>query len=283
MKTTLRFLGIAILMASFVVQNACKNNTKSEENSMKTSKKEYKLIWEDNFDGDSLQMKYWNRQVEPAGRFNSEWQRYTDDVKNAYVKDGNLIIEAIHESETHGHDQYTSARLNTAQKFTFKFGKVVARIKLPKGKGIWPAFWMLGANINENGGDTPWPFTGEIDILELWGTESDAIVEANIHYADAKGKHAMMGAKGYHLKEGIFADDFHNFELEWTANKLFWRVDGNTFASQDISDPIYDEFRKEFFLLLNIAVDGKSNRNPDKSTIFPQKMFVDWIKVYQLQ
>ena len=282
MRTTFNRLWKAIALALVTIQLSCKNSL-STDKKMENKTKEYTLIWEDNFEGDTLNLDHWNRQVEPAGRFNEEWQRYTDDVKNSYVKDGNLIIEAIHESETHESDQYTSARLNTAQKFFFTCGKVVARIKLPKGKGIWPAFWMLGANINENGGDTPWPFTGEIDILELWGTESDAVVEANIHYANEEGKHNMMGAVGYHLKEGSFADKFHEFELEWTPEKMIWRVDGNTFASKDITDKVYDEFRKDFFLLLNIAVGGKNAGRPDTSTVFPQKMYVDWIKVYQLK
>lgn len=242
---------------------------------------EWQLIWEDNFDGKKLNKKYWNRQVEPAGRFNDEWQRYTKDKKNAYLKDGVLVLEAIHESDRHGMDQYTSARLNTANKVKFTYGKIVASIKLPKGKGIWPAFWMLGNNIDENGGDTRWPQCGEIDILELWGSRDDAVVEANIHYANLSGKHEMMGAKSYHLKEGIFADDFHEFELEWSAKELIWRVDGETYAKKDISSYKFDAFRKDFFLLLNIAVGGQYAARPDETSPLPQKMYVDYIKVYQ--
>lgn len=270
-----RFLVFIILFCS---PHEKINNSK--EKIMDTNS-EWQLIWEDNFEGNSLNTKYWNRQVEPAGRFNYEWQRYTADEKNAYVKDGLLVLEAIHESDKHGMNQYTSARLNTAQKFKFKYGKVVARIKLPKGKGIWPAFWMLGNNIDENGGNTPWPFCGEIDILELWGSRSNATVEANIHYANKDGKHEMMGAKAFELEEGIFADNFHNFELEWSAKELIWKVDGKTFATKDISDKKYKAFRKKFFFLLNIAVGGNYAANPDNSTPLPQKMYVDYIKVYQ--
>lgn len=108
----------------------------------------------------------WNRQVEPAGRFNEEWQ-YTKSPQNSYVDDGYLVLKAIHESNHHGMNQYTSARLNTANKYAWKYGKVVARIQLPYGQGAWPAFWMLGANIDEHGGETPWPQSAEIDILEL--------------------------------------------------------------------------------------------------------------------
>ena len=152
----------------------------------------WQLVWADEFEGDRLNPDNWNRQVEPAGRFNEEWQHYTASEKNAYVEEGCLVIKAIHESDEHGMDQYSSARINSAQKQTFKYGKIAARIKLPYGAGMWPAFWMLGANCSENGGDTPWPFCGEIDILELYGSKDDGVVEANIHYANREGQHDQL-------------------------------------------------------------------------------------------
>ena len=155
---------------------------------------EWELAWSDEFDSDTVDADNWNYQVVEAGRFNDEWQRYTNSVENAYVEDGCLVIKAIHESEEHGMDQYTSARLNTANKHSWKYGKIAARIKLPQGNGIWPAFWMLGANIDEIGGDTPWPQSGEIDILELYGSKDDGVVEANLHYSDGSDSHAMTGA-----------------------------------------------------------------------------------------
>jgi beta-glucanase (GH16 family) len=155
---------------------------------------EWKLAWSDDFDSGSINPANWNFQVEEAGRFNDEWQRYTNSNENAYIENDQLVIKAIHESGEHGMDQYSSARLNTANKQSWKYGKIAARIKLPYGKGIWPAFWMLGANIDENGGDTPWPQCGEIDILELYGSKDDGAIEVNLHYANEKGKHASMGA-----------------------------------------------------------------------------------------
>ena len=192
-----------------------------------------------------------------------------------------MVIRAIHHDKAHGHNQYSSARLNTAGKFSFKYGKIVARMKLPFGRGIWPAFWMLGKNIDENGGDTPWPFCGEIDILELYGTEDNGVVEANLHYADHKGKHKQMGAKPYKLKEGAFADKFHIFELEWNEKEITWLVDGASYVSLDISAKEFSEFHQEFFLLINIAVGGTYAGRPDNTSIFPQFMYVDWIRVYQ--
>lgn len=241
----------------------------------------YQLVWEDNFEKDKLDTTKWNRQVEPAGRFNKEWQRYTDSEKNSYTENGQLVLEAIHISDVHAENQYTSARLNTAGKFDFTYGKVVAKMKLPSGKAIWPAFWMLGSNIDENGGDTLWPITGEIDILELWGSDSASVVEANVHYADAKGKHTQMGAKGYHLPKGNFSEEFHEFEFEWTDEKMIWKVNSKTYHTLDITDAKYYAFHKDFFLLINIAVGGEIAGYPDETTPLPQKMILDWIKVYQ--
>ncbi|MDW3195500.1 MAG: glycoside hydrolase family 16 protein [Cytophagales bacterium] len=242
---------------------------------------EWQLSWADEFDGTELNEDDWNRQIVEAGHFNEEWQRYTNSTNNAYIDEGVLVIKAIHESGTHGLDQYTSARLNTAGKQSWKYGKIAARMKLPYGQGIWPAFWMLGANINENGGDTPWPQCGEIDIFELYGSKNDAEVEGNLHYANANNKHTMMGAKGFELEEGIFADDFHIFELEWTEEKMVWLVDGHAYHSQSITAPELSEFHEPFFILLNVAVGGTYADYPDVTSTFPQMMYVDWVRVYQ--
>jgi beta-glucanase (GH16 family) len=154
-------------------------------------------------------------------------------------------------------------------------------MKLPYGEGLWPAFWMLGANIDENGGDTPWPHSGEIDIMELFGFKDDAIVEANLHYANTFGKHTMMGSEAYRLDKGKFADNFHTFELEWDANNITWLVDGQKFATQSITSEEFAAFHKDFFIILNIAVGGSFAGRPDATTNFPQYMYIDWIRVYQ--
>lgn len=241
---------------------------------------DWKLAWSDEFEANTIDKSIWNFQVVEAGRFNDEWQRYTDSNDNAYIENNCLVIKAIHESDVHGMDQYTSARLNTAQKRVLKYGKITARIKLPQGEGIWPAFWMLGANIDENGGDTPWPKSGEIDILELYGSKDDGAIEANAHYADASGGHDMMGAASYKLKQGKFADAFHIFELEWDATRIAWFVDGQQFASMPITADELSEFHNDFFILLNIAVGGTHAGRPDSTTTFPQHMYIDWIRVY---
>lgn len=287
MSYSLKTIGVLSLITITIACKDQKPNNQADQpiineqpmNDIKEST--WKLSWSEEFNETSLNEKTWNRQVVKAGRFNEEWQRYTADPKNAAVVDGKLEITALHEGNTHGMDQYTSARLNTAQKKSFTYGKLVSRIKLPQGEGLWPAFWMLGTNIDENGGTVPWPDCGEIDILELYGSKDDAVIEANAHFSGKDGTHDQMGAASYHLKEGIFADDYHNFELEWNENEMIWRVDETEFARMDITGEEHAEFHKEFFILLNIAVGGTWAGRPDESTVFPQKMYVDWIRYYQ--
>lgn len=239
------------------------------------------LVWSDEFDGKELDRNMWTRQVVEAGRFNNEWQRYTDSADNAYVEGGCLVIRAVHEGGGHGSGRYTSARLHTSPSRGWRYGRIAARIQLPYGRGIWPAFWMLGANIDEAGGDTPWPQSGEIDILEMYGSKDDGAIEANMHYAGRDGRPASMGAVRTALPAGRFADRFHVFELEWGAGSLKWFVDGRQFASTPISGSDFSAFHREFFILLNIAVGGRSAGAPDETTRFPQYMYVDWVRVYQ--
>lgn len=241
----------------------------------------WRLVWSDEFDSDVLNEANWSRQVELAGRFNEELQAYSDSEENARIEDGCLVIQALHKGPEHGHDQYTSARLNTAGKQSWLYGKVAARMQLPHGQGVWPAFWMLGANCDENGGDTPWPQCGEIDIMEFYGSRSDAVVEANLHLTDANGVYRQTGAVPFHLESGKFADQFHVFEIEWDEQRFLWKVDGKEYASHDISTADYSAFHQPFYILLNLAVGGTYAGKPDATTRFPQSMYVDWVRVYQ--
>ena len=239
---------------------------------------DWRLVWEDEFKGSELNLKNWTRQILPKP-YNEEWQQYFDHKENSFVKDGYLVLKAIHHSKKHADKQYTSARLHTGRKHSWKYGKIAARIQLPYGKGIWPAFWMLGSDIDEIGGKTPWPRCGEIDILELYGSRDDAVVEANIHYHD--DGHKMMGAESFKLAEGIFADNFHVFEIEWDKEKIVWLVDGKKYHQTEISSKSRAEFQDDFYILLNIAVGGEHAGRPDETTPFPALMYVDWVRVYQ--
>ena len=239
---------------------------------------DWKLIWADEFNEDALNLNNWTRQIMPDP-FNDEWQQYFDRKENAYVADGYLVLRAIHNSDVHGDNQYTSARLHTGGKQTWQYGRIAARIQLPFGQGIWPAFWMLGADVSEIGGSTPWPKCGEIDILELYGTRDDAVVEACLHYDD--DGHRMSGAVPYRLNKGIFAEQFHVFEIEWNEQEIIWYVDGQPYSTVSITDETMEEFHGPFYILLNIAVGGTAAGRPDDSTPFPALMYVDWVRVYQ--
>ena len=244
----------------------------------KVDSRKWNLVWADEFDGNELNLNNWTRQIMPEP-YNDEWQQYFDRKENSYVKDGFLVLKAIHTSEKHGDNQYTSARLHTGHKQSWQYGKIAARIQLPYGKGLWPAFWMLGENINEIGGKVPWPKCGEIDILELYGSRDDAVVEGNIHYHD--GGHKMMGAEAFKLKNGIFADKFHVFEIEWDEKQIRWLVDGKAYHTAPITSEALSELHAKYYILLNVAVGGEYAGRPDATTRFPQCMYVDWVRGYQ--
>lgn len=277
------------LLAAFTISSvmflsliSCKNTgNNSETNDSYNPGAGYELAWADEFNGEQIDTNNWNMQVLEAGHFNDEWQRYTNSPENAYVENGCLVIKAIHESNVHGKDQYTSARLNTANKQAWTYGKIVARMKLPYGHGLWPAFWMLGTNIDENGGDTPWPQSGEIDIVELYGSRNDSVVEGNIHFADSSDVHGSMGAIAYKNKSGRFADDFHIFEFDWDTQRVAWVVDSVEYASMPITADYLSEFHKDFFILFNVAVGNQWAGRPDSTSVFPQYMYVDWVRVYK--
>ncbi len=222
----------------------------------------------------------WTQEVGGNGWGNNELQYYTEGrPENARVEDGHLVIEAI--KEPYEGNSYTSARLITYQNgLSFKYGKMEARMKLPYGQGIWPAFWMLGGAIFEG---TPWPACGEIDIMEMvgGGPGRDDLVHGTIHWSDAGGNHAQYGGQKQ-LEEGVFADTFHVFSIEWNANTIKWFLDGIQYHVVDITPGDLNEFHENFFILLNLAVGGNWPGSPDASTVFPQRMYVDYVRVYQL-
>lgn len=241
----------------------------------------YELVWNDEFNYTGLpDSSLWTFEEGGHGWGNNELQYYTSDrIENAHVENGYLTIEA-REEDYYGRE-YTSARLITyPNNHSWKYGKIEAKIKLPYGQGIWPAFWMLGNGIFEG---TPWPGCGEIDIMEMigGGEGKDDMIYGTIHYADANNNHAEYGGN-YQLSEGIFADNFHVFTLEWTENQLIWFIDGVEYHVASLTPNDLNEFHKNFFILLNIAVGGNWPGNPDATTVFPQKMIIDYVRVYQL-
>ncbi|MEU0129887.1 MULTISPECIES: glycoside hydrolase family 16 protein [unclassified Streptomyces] len=212
---------------------------------------------------------------------NHERQYYTAGNDNAALDgQGNLVITARKENPGnyqcwYGTCEYTSSRLNTSGKFTSTYGHVESRMKIPRGQGIWPAFWMLGADI----GSVGWPNSGEIDIMENVGFEPGT-VHGTLHGPGYSGS-GGIGA-GYTLPGGAaFADDFHTFAVDWAPDSITWSVDGTVYQRRTPADLGGNQwvFDKPFFLILNLAVGGYWPGDPDGSTSFPQQLVVDYVRV----
>ncbi len=244
----------------------------------------WKLTWSDEFNGSNdsaIDPSKWVIEVGGNGWGNHELEYYTNRPQNVFIKDGNLVIQARQESYT-GADgmsrNYTSARLKTAGKFSQAYGRFEARIRIPSGQGMWPAFWMLGDDIGKAG----WPACGEIDIMEKFGKEPST-VHGTLH---GPGYSATDGITApYKLPEGRrFADDFHVFAVEWEANAIRFYADDALYVTRTRSDLPPGRkwvFDHPYFLLLNVAVGGDWPGNPDATTAFPQTMLVDYVRVYQ--
>ncbi|MGC8824701.1 MAG: family 16 glycosylhydrolase [Bacteroidales bacterium] len=236
----------------------------------------YQLVWSDEFNGTSLNRNVWNVEVNDYGGGNNELQYYTDRPENLRVEGGNLVIEA--RKETYLTRNYTSARITTQKKVAFRYGRIEARMKLPYGKGIWPAFWMLGESISSVG----WSNCGEIDIMEMIGGGSnDSKVYFTLHWGPmTNGSHPSYGLS-YTLPSGKFADDYHIFTVEWDDKTIRGYCDNTQYYVIDISKAGLEAFHNPFFIILNLAVGGNWPGNPDASTVFPQKLYVDYVRVYK--
>lgn len=236
----------------------------------------WNLVWQDEFDGTEIDDTKWTHEVNGRGGGNSELQYYTDFPENSRVEDGNLIIEA--REERYIGRSYTSARLRTLAKGDWQYGRFEARIKLPVGQGMWPAFWMLPTQYRYGG----WPSSGEIDIMEMVGFEPDT-VHGTIHYGYL-GNHLYTG-QPYRLDEGIFNDNFHVFAVEWEAEEMRWYVDDehyltqNSWSTKNADYPA--PFDQPFHIILNLAVGGNWPGPPNDTTVFPQQMLVDYVRVYE--
>lgn len=247
------------------------------------------LAWSDEFSGPAGASPDATKWVLEVGNGSNGWgnrerQYYTSTTKNASTDGaGNLVITAYKETPGrkyrcwYGECQYTSARLKTQGRFEQAYGRFEARVRVPFGQGIWPAFWMLGNNIQGAG----WPACGEIDIMEYIGREPFNVY-GTIHgpgYSGAGG----IGAP-YTLPAERFTDDFHVFAVEWEPSRIRWYVDGRLYQTRTPADlPAGSAwvFDHPFFVLLNLAVGGKWPGDPDATSVFPQKMFVDYVRVYR--
>ena len=229
----------------------------------------WQLVWQDEFNGSIGPDWVFETGNGSGGWGNNEQQYYRRE--NATVENDALVITA--KREDFGGMRYTSARMKTQGKKNFRFGRIEARIKLPSALGLWPAFWMLGSNITSVG----WPACGEIDIMEMAGGGTrENTINGTIHW-DFNG-HASFGGttSGTH-----WPDTYHIYAIEWEPAEIRWFVDGVQYVTANITINNTEEFSRPMFLLLNLAVGGTFPGNPDSTTVLPQQMLVDYVRVYQ--
>lgn len=231
-----------------------------------------KLIWEENFNSATLDETVWNYELgngcpSICGWGNNELQVYTKN--NHHFKEGNLVIQV--QKEQSG---YTSTRITTKEKKQFQYGRIEARAKLPIGKGIWPAFWMLGSNISEAG----WPKCGEIDILEYVGREPNKVF-TSLHTQDSFGN--TINTKKTEIKE--IEVGFHLYAIDWTKDKIEFFVDNQSVYtfSPDIKNENTWPYNQPFYFIINVAVGGNFGGHDIDDSVFPQEFLIDYIKVYQ--
>ncbi len=254
------------------------------ENNARTTSNNWTLVWSDEFNGSDGSMPdpgKWTIIKSGSDFGNRELEYYTDRPTNLHLEKGNLVITARKESYT-GSDgvtkQYTSARLQTAGHFEKKYGRFEARIKVPKGQGIWPAFWMLGSDHDSTG----WPECGEIDIMENVGFEPTK-VHGSLHGPGYSGSNPLTGL--FALPSGAnFSDDFHVFAIEWEPGTIRFYVDDTLYETQTSSvlpSNTRWSFDHPFYVILDLAVGGNWPGNPDATTPFPVSMQVDYVRVYE--
>ncbi len=228
----------------------------------------WSLMWSDEFSGNTLNTNNWNFDIGTGnwGWGNNELQYYTNSNQNLFLANGLLHIMA--KQQAFGTSNYTSARINSSNKFNFTYGRLEARIKLPMGQGLWPAFWLLGQNINE----VSWPACGEIDVMEH--VNNNDYINGTLHWN--QNGHQYNGST-----TSFDPEAFHQYMIEWDENKIQWFIDGISFKTMNITANSMNAFHQPFFVILNLAVGGLWPGSPDNTTPFPSEMLVDYVRYYQ--
>jgi beta-glucanase (GH16 family) len=248
------------------------------------------LTWSDEFngpDGSAVDPSKWVHDLGGTGWGNQELEYYTDGTQNAVVTGGNLVITATTAGTSgltcsypsSGPCKYTSARLLTQGKFSQQYGRFEARIQIPEGQGLWPAFWMLGADINT----MAWPTCGEVDIMENIGKEP-SVNHGSLHLpATGTTNDSQLTGMVTLASNAKLGDGFHTYAVEWSAAAIKFYLDDTLYETQTPASATGRtwEFDHPFFILLNVAVGGQFPGAPDATTTFPQTMKVDWVRVYQ--
>jgi len=231
------------------------------------------LVWSDEFDVSTVNTSNWTFEIGTGtwGWGNNELQYYQED--NTSIIDGNLVIEA--RRQTLESSNYTSSRLITRDKKSFRYGRVDIRAVMPEGQGIWPALWMLGSNHQQVG----WPTCGEIDIMEMigGGDGRDNVLRGTAHWN--QGGTVSYG-QGY-THESNLSEEYHVYSIIWDEENIRWYFDDINFNTMDITPAELSAFHNNFYFIMNVAVGGEWPGNPDNTTFFPQWMIVDYIRVFQ--
>jgi len=242
----------------------------------------YRLVWHDEFDGNSINKENWTYDIGGWGWGNGEAEYYTGRPENSRVENGLLVIEARFERFENSY--YTSARLKSQGLQEFQYGRIEARTKVPSGAGLWPAFWMLGSNFessfDENGANkSNWPFVGEIDIMEYIGREPNLIFGT----AHGPGYSGALGLGRWNRQDYPIANEFHTYAIEWNYEGITWFYDGEPYFTLE-REAVGDRewvFDHEFFIILNLAVGGTFPGTIALDTKFPTNYYVDYVRVYQ--
>jgi beta-glucanase (GH16 family) len=275
---------IAIASSAFLVGCVDRGRSFPDATSAARDIPGWRLVWADEFSKSKIDTTTWTAEVGNGanGWGNKEKEYYTARPANlSIVQNGEFsALKITARAESYAGFDYTSARIKTQGKKSARYGRIEARIKLPQGKGMWPAFWMMGESIVKVG----WPACGEIDILEMAGGTNEASVSGTIHWKSASGVHEHERPVGrVYLDSGIFADDYHLFAVEWTDTSITWYMDTKQFFQASVSEKDREEFRDGmFFILLNVAVGGNflGGQIPDPS-FREQSMYVDYVRWYQ--
>lgn len=240
------------------------------------------LVWADEFDGEMLDTRCWNRVVESPPWDPQQYVGYVDGSRNLYLRDGLLWIDAYREDVVIDGRQsrYTAAQITTVDRAVWLYGYIEARMRVPPQAGAFPAFWMMP----QYDAFGHWPASGEIDIMEHLGREPE-VVHTTVHYGDREGRHARQGRAT--RADVPYSDDFHVYALEWRPGLLRWFVDGRMvfqtwrWPSPDSAHP-HAPFDQPFYLLLNLAVGGQWAHEPPETTEYPMQLVVDYVRVYDL-
>ena len=233
----------------------------------------WELIWHDEFDGTAIDRSNWTYDIGGWGWGNGEAEFYTERSENARLENGLLIIEA--RQEKYEDSYYTSARLKTQGLQSFQYGRIEARLQVPEGAGLWPAFWMLGSGFD----GTNWPDCGEIDIMEYVGREPDLIIGT----AHGPGYSGALGLSRWNRRPYDIADEFHTYAIEWQEGQISWSYDGEEYYTLTRADVGNREwvFDQPFFIILNLAVGGQLAGMISPDTVFPAQLQVDYVRVFQ--